>query len=108
MAITTTVDSLGQLLKVWRDSSGLTLKELAEAATKILPGQSSVSYGTLHRYEQDQFPDDGPNVFVLTAVAVACGRKVADYPPDIRDLIGVSGDLLGKSWYLWSRLVKAA
>lgn len=107
MAITTTVDSLGQLLKVWRDSSGLTLKQLAAKATKVLPGSKRVSYGTLHRYEGDIFPDEGPDPLVLAAVAIVCERKLADYPDEIRSLMAASDELLRMPCFRADKLAAA-
>ena len=88
MAITTTVDSLGQLLKVWHEGAHLTLKRLAPRASGVLAEVGmSVSYGTLHRYELNRFGSEGPDPFVLVAVALACDRQVADYPDEVKTLM---------------------
>jgi transcriptional regulator with XRE-family HTH domain len=84
MTITTTVNSLGALLRVWRETAGLNLPELAARASGLLPVSHSVSRSTLNRYELDNFPAKGPDPLVLSAIAEACGRRQNEIPEQYR------------------------
>lgn len=97
MTTTVTVNSLGMLLKVWREDAGLTAREVAARATAMLPGTGDVSRATLYRYEANQFPASGPDALVLAAIARACGRRVGELPTEVLDLVDSLAELLRKN-----------
>lgn len=94
MVITTTVNSLGELLRVWRQTAGLNLPDLAAQASAILPPSHSVSRATLNRYELDAFPSKGPDLLILAAIAQVCGRRNEEIPPEYRKDFQAGGKLL--------------
>lgn len=104
MVFTTTVSTLGGLLRVWREDAGMTVDEVAVYASEMLPLSHSVSRATLYRYELNQFPRRGPDALVLAAVAAACGRRQSEIPEQYRGELSALNQLLRKPCFPTSAL----
>lgn len=95
--ITVTLDTLGDVLRFWRMMAGKSARELARAASGVLPAKWGVSYMTIIRYEGNQFPATGPDPVVLAAIVTALGHKISELPKDHERRLKAVSDLLVKS-----------
>lgn len=102
-----TADDLGTLLRMWRAGADLSIAELSEAASKLLPGSLQIGRETVRRYERGIFPAGGPQPYVLAAIAIACGRRIGDLPDHARSDVGLLTELLSNHYFPLSRLVAA-
>lgn len=94
--MSTTVGSLGMLLKVWRMQAGLGVDEMADLLAQAIGDDEPVSRGTVSRYEVDDFPKGGPKPLVLAAWAFASGRGLSEFPEDVRYEVLGKGERVSK------------
>lgn len=94
MPMTVEVENLGEVLRMWRERSGLKLRGVADRASELLPGTETVSHTTIGRYEGGFFPSDGPNPAYLVAITVALGHKMKELPEEYRECGSALVDLI--------------
>jgi hypothetical protein len=79
--------SLGELLKIWRTRSGMSVHRVAVVASEIIPGRKTISHATVQRYEAEQFRKSGIDATILKAITEALGHDVTDLPREEQNLI---------------------
>ena len=105
--MTVTTDDVGTLLRMWRAAADLTIEEVAAKASALLPPTRPIGRETVRRYERGAFPAAGPDPVALAAIAIACGRRIAELPEDAKTDVELVSQLLRKSCFPLSRLVAA-
>lgn len=95
MQVTMTIEDLGTLLRVWRSQARLTGREVAEMASAALGRE--MSYMMVSRYENNDFPDAGPDPAILAAITISLGRRISDLPPEHELAVEKLGQLIVKN-----------
>jgi transcriptional regulator with XRE-family HTH domain len=90
--VTMDVDDLGTLLRIWRSQARMTTRDVSERVLDALGRK--ISYMTVTRYENNEFPREGPEPAVLAALTVALGHRVSDLPVENQDSVQKLGDLI--------------
>lgn len=94
VTMTVTVEDLGDLLRLWGAHARATSRGVADAVTALLPGELAVSYSTVQRYMNGDFPASGPDPLLLAAITRAMGHTVKELPEEYQALLAEAVQLM--------------
>lgn len=81
MATTITApETLGELLRTWREGAGLQLDDAAYLARQQLPARMTISRETIRRIEVGTIREDRIDPVHLFAIVAAYGKTLSDLP----------------------------
>ena len=94
-----TLNTLGEILRFWREEKELALRDMSDRASELLWGTKTVTHTTVARYEANEFPKDGPNPLLLAAMIEVTGHRIKDLPEEFRMELEQGTDLLSRNTY---------